>query len=59
MELNEYERKALTEVWKDELHRDAVIKAFVVASAGTPELTVGHLHTLIAGVEAQVEEDKE
>jgi hypothetical protein len=59
MELTEYEEKRITELWKDELTRNVIQKAFVVASQATPELTTGSLHTLFAGVAQLVLEEEE
>jgi hypothetical protein len=59
MELTEYEQKVITELWKDEIRRNVLQKALVIAATATPELTVGTLHTLFAGVSGQMSEEEE
>jgi len=61
MELNEVEQKILKEIWSDELKRNTVQKAIVIATAADPEITAKALHLILHGIASQIpdEEDEE
>jgi len=62
MELTKAEQAILEELWSDERKRNVIQKAFMIAAAGTPDVPVGNIHTILYSVQGllpELEQDTE